>query len=123
VQRIPVREVEVKSYYVAVAARALPMGTMVSANDVKLVAWPVSSPVTGGYSKLEEVTNRGLISSVSENEPLTSTKLAAPEAGAGLALVIRAGAGIVVYSDAELDLAESRAKARGLVGALGRDAE
>lgn len=91
VQRIPVREVEVKSYYVAVAARALPMGTMVLASDVKLVAWPASSPVTGGYSKLEEVTNRGLISSVSENEPLTSTKLAAPEAGAGLSPTIVAG--------------------------------
>ena len=29
VQSIPVREVEVKSYYVAVAAKALPVGTMI----------------------------------------------------------------------------------------------
>ena len=43
VMSIPVREVEVKSYHVAVAAKALPVGTMVSPSDVKLVPWPASS--------------------------------------------------------------------------------
>src|SRR5690348_1101733 len=37
-------------------------------------------------------------------------------------LTFRAGAGIVVNSDAERELAETRAKARGLLRALGRDA-
>jgi len=91
VQRIPVREVEVKSYYVAVAAKPLPVGTMLAASDVKLVPWPASSPVAGGYSKVEEVVNRGLISPVVENEPLTSSKVAVPEAGAGLPPTIAAG--------------------------------
>ena len=50
---IPVREVEVKSYYVAVASKGLPVGTMVRESDVKLVAWPASSPVAGGYSTVE----------------------------------------------------------------------
>jgi pilus assembly protein CpaB len=88
---IPVREVEVKSYYVAVAAKALPVGTMVSQSDVKLVPWPSSSPVAGGYSRVEDVINRGLIAPVVENEPLTSTRLAAIEAGAGLPPTIAAG--------------------------------
>ena len=48
VQSIPVREVEVKSYYVAVAAKSMPIGTLLTPNDVKLVAWPASSPVAGG---------------------------------------------------------------------------
>jgi pilus assembly protein CpaB len=91
VASIPVREVEVKSYYVAVAAKPLPVGTMISPADVKLVAWPAASPVAGGYSKVEEVTNRGLIASVVENEPLTSTKLAVVEAGAGLPPTIATG--------------------------------
>ena len=39
VQQIPVREIEVRSYYVAVAAKSLPVGTLLTANDVKLVAW------------------------------------------------------------------------------------
>ena len=88
---IPVREVEVKSYYVAIATKALPVGTMLGPSDVKLVAWPASSPVAGGYTKVEEVMNRGLIAPVVENEPLTATKLAPIEAGAGLAPTIATG--------------------------------
>lgn len=91
VQRIPVREVEVRSYNVAVAARSLPVGTMLTASDVKLVPWPASSPVAGGYSTVEEVVNRGLIAPVVENEPLTTAKVAVPEAGAGLPPTITAG--------------------------------
>ncbi len=91
VQRIPVREVEVKSYQVAVASRTLPVGTMLTASDVRLVAWPSSSPVAGGFSTVEEVVNRGLVASVVENEPLTATKVAVPEAGAGLPPTITAG--------------------------------
>jgi len=91
VTNIPVREVEVRSYYVAVAAKSLPVGTMIAQSDVKLVPWPAASPVAGGYSKVEEVVNRGLISSVVENEPLTSTKLAVIEAGAGLPPTIATG--------------------------------
>lgn len=91
VQAIPVREVEVKSYQVAVAAKSLPVGTLLTASDVKLVAWPTSSPVAGGYSTTDEVVNRGLVAPVAENEPLTGTKLASAEAGAGLPPTIIAG--------------------------------
>jgi pilus assembly protein CpaB len=91
VSNIPVREIEVKSYYVAIATKTLPVGTMLGPNHVKLVAWPASSPVAGGYTKVEEVVNRGLIAPVVENEPLTATKLAPIEAGAGLAPTIATG--------------------------------
>jgi pilus assembly protein CpaB len=91
VQAIPVREVEVRSYFVAVAARPLTLGAMLTPSDVKLVAWPASSPVAGGYSKVEEVVNRGLIAPVVENEPITAAKLAPLEAGAGLPPTITAG--------------------------------
>lgn len=91
VSSIPVREIEVKSYYVAIATKTLPVGTMLGPEDVKLVAWPASSPVSGGYTKVEEVVNRGLIAPVVENEPLTATKLAPIEAGAGLAPTIATG--------------------------------
>jgi len=87
----PVREIEVRSYQVAVAARALPMGTLLAASDVKLVAWPQSSPVTGGYTTVDEVVNRGLVAAVVENEPLTSGKVASKEAGAGLPPLITQG--------------------------------
>ena len=49
---------------------------MLNERDVKLVAWPASSPVPGAYSTVEEVSNRGLIAPVVENEPITAAKLA-----------------------------------------------
>lgn len=91
VQQIPVREVEVKSYYVAVANKSLPVGTLLSQSDVKLVAWPASSPVAGAFSKAEDVVDRGLVTPVAENEPITDTKLAPKAAGGGLPPTITAG--------------------------------
>src|SRR5688572_26842496 len=84
IQSRPVREIEVAHSFVMVAAKPLPMGTRLKAEDVKLVAWPSSSPVPGAFDKIESVTDRGLVASVVENEPLTNSKLAPTEAGAGL---------------------------------------
>jgi pilus assembly protein CpaB len=84
IQQMPVREVEVRSLYQVVAAVDMPMGTMITKDQVKLVAWPASSPVAKGFTTIESVLNRGLIDSVSANEPLTETKLASLDAGAGL---------------------------------------
>jgi pilus assembly protein CpaB len=91
VQSIPVREVEVSNYQVAVAAKPLPMGSLLSPTDVKLVAWPQSSPVAGAYTRVEDVVNRGLTAPVVENEPLTATKVASPGSGAGLPPIITPG--------------------------------
>lgn len=84
IRRMPVREVEVRSLYQVVAAHDLPMGSLISKDSVKLVPWPASSPVNKGFTTVESVLNRGLIDSVVANEPLTETKLASLEAGAGL---------------------------------------
>jgi pilus assembly protein CpaB len=91
VQRLPVREVEVRNYQVAVASRDLPVGSLVAAADVKLVAWPASNPVAGAFSTTEEVANRGLMAPVLANEPFTVSKVAAREAGAGLPPIITPG--------------------------------
>jgi pilus assembly protein CpaB len=84
IQRMPVREVEVRSLYQVVAAQDLAIGTMLTKDHVKLVAWPASSPVDKGFTEVESVVNRGLIGPVVANEPLTENKLASLEAGAGL---------------------------------------
>jgi len=91
VQRIPVREVEVSNYQVAVAARDLPVGSLVTASDVKLVAWPASNQVAGAFTKIDDVVNRGLMAPLLANEPFTATKVAAREAGAGLPPIITPG--------------------------------
>lgn len=91
IERIPVREVEVAHHSAVVAKRALPLGALLTKEDVKLVPWPSSDPLPGGFTKIEEVVDRGLVVPVLENEPLSETKLAPTEAGAGLPPTIPAG--------------------------------
>ena len=61
IQQMPVRQVEVRSLYQVVAAMDMPMGTMITKDHVKLVAWPASSPVNKGFTTIDSVLNRGLI--------------------------------------------------------------
>jgi pilus assembly protein CpaB len=91
IKRIPVREVEVAHTFVAVATRPLPIGTVVAAPDVKLVAWPEKSPLQGAFAKPDPVLNRGVIVQVLENEPITESKLAPLEGGTGLPTTIPEG--------------------------------
>lgn len=91
VQQIPERVVERPGVPVVVAARALPVGTMLAASDVRVAVWPQSSPVSGAFASVEAVLERGLIAEMVENEPVTPAKLAPVEAGAGLPPVIPPG--------------------------------
>jgi len=91
VDRMPVREVPLAHQSVVVAAHALPMGTQLTERDVKVVAWPASSPLAGAYSRVDEVVNRPLVAAVLENEPLVPAKLASREAGSGLSSAIPRG--------------------------------
>jgi pilus assembly protein CpaB len=84
VSRMPARTAEVKTVDVVVAQHPLRLGTRITPDHVKVVKWPADSPVAGTFTRVEEVVDRGLIAPVEPNEPLTQTKLAALEAGAGL---------------------------------------
>src|SRR5205814_4525888 len=70
IKRIGVREVEVAHTFVVVAAHDRPTGSRVADKDVRLVAWPSRNPVQGSFSAAKDVVDRGLITGVSENEPL-----------------------------------------------------
>ena len=91
VSAIPVREVEVASLQAVVAARPIPVGTIVTKDHVKLVPWPERNPVPGSFTKIEDVLNRGAIVEVAENEPLTESKLAPLGSGGGLPPTITEG--------------------------------
>ena len=91
VAAMPVREVEVASLEAVVAARQIPLGTIVTKDHVKVVPWPARNPVPGSFTKIEDVLNRGAIVEVAENEPLTESKLAALGAGGGLPPTIPEG--------------------------------
>jgi pilus assembly protein CpaB len=91
VAAMPVREVEVVSLETVVAARPIPVGTIVTKDHVKLVPWPARNPVPGSFTKIEDVLNRGAIVEVAENEPLTESRLAALGVGGGLPPTIPEG--------------------------------
>jgi pilus assembly protein CpaB len=88
---IPVRQVEIATQHAVVAAKAMPMGVRLTKESVKLVDWPARTPLQDGFTDVNSVVDRGLIAGVTENEPLTESKLAPKEAGAGLPPAIPPG--------------------------------
>jgi pilus assembly protein CpaB len=91
VSAIPVREVEVASLHAVVAAKPIPVGTILTSDHVKIVPWPARNPVPGSFTAIDKVVNRGAIVEVAENEPLTESKLAPLGAGGGLPPTIPEG--------------------------------
>src|SRR4029453_10775804 len=79
VLQMPVREGEVASTQVGVAAQSLSMGTRVAANHLRLVAWPSRNPVEGAFADPKQLIDRGVIVRIGENEPITMSKVAGPE--------------------------------------------
>jgi pilus assembly protein CpaB len=76
---------------VVVAARTMPIGTELTERDVKVIAFPAGSVVPGAIANPAEVVKLGLIVGVLENEPITASKLASRETGAGLPPAIPPG--------------------------------
>jgi pilus assembly protein CpaB len=89
--RMPVKQVEVGTVNVVVAAEALPVGTQLRREQLKVVAWPQKTQVPGAYADPNDVIDRGVIETIGMNEPVTSRKVASKEAGAGLSPVIPQG--------------------------------
>jgi pilus assembly protein CpaB len=91
IERIPVREVPIATRHTVVAKIEVPVGTLLTREQVDLVAWPEASPVPGGFASVDEVVGRGVISALVTNEPVTESKLAPRESGAGLPPMIPEG--------------------------------
>ena len=75
---------------VMVAARDLPIGTLLKSEDLKIVDWP-GAPPAYAVAKPEEAIGRGVIANIYEGEPLHPQRLAATGAGGGLAATIPMG--------------------------------
>lgn len=91
IQRMPVREVEIPGVSVVVAAGYIPVGTRLTRDHLRVASWPARNPVPGAFTDPEQVINRGVVATLTENEPITTSKVAGPEAGAGLPPVIPPG--------------------------------
>ena len=91
IRSIPERRIEISTRNAVVAKVRLDVGTRLTSDLVKVVAWPEKTPVEGGFADIAEVVDRGLISGVVANEPITQSKLAPKGAGAGLPPTIATG--------------------------------
>lgn len=76
---------------VVVMASARPIGTLVTAGDLKVVQWPKHFVVPGAIASTEAVVGRGLIAGLMANEPVTEARLAPRGSGAGLPPAIPPG--------------------------------
>lgn len=74
-----------------VAARALPVGTIIADQHVKTIEWTGGSLPVGYLGSPQDVVGRGLISDLQENEPLLESKLAPKGTGGGLPIIINEG--------------------------------
>lgn len=89
-QSAPLARAEPARASVVVAARALPVGAILTEQDVKAIAW--SGPVPAGFMNTPaQVVGRGLLAPIEPNEPIMAGKLAAEGAGGGLNVMIEEG--------------------------------
>jgi len=76
---------------IVVTSRALGVGVMIRPADVKIAKIPAVAFPKGGYSKVEEVLDRPVISNILMEEPILEGRLAAKGSGLGLAPTIPVG--------------------------------
>jgi len=82
---------ETPQHQVAVAARDLPLGTVLKTEDIRMIDWRGDAVPQGFLTSADLVIGRGLITPVRANEVLLDGKLAARGAGAGLSITIPEG--------------------------------
>ena len=76
---------------VVAAARALPVGDVVTRDAVKLRGVPEALFPAGGFARVEDVLDRPVISPIPPGEPLVETRLGVRGSGLGLAPLIPPG--------------------------------
>jgi len=76
---------------VVVAARALPLGTVVSRDAIKLRDVPERLFPAGAFSRIEDVVDRPVTSNIQPDEPVLKARVAARGSGVGLAPLIPSG--------------------------------
>ncbi len=73
-----------------VAARNLPVGTLIRDPDLRQVEWAGPVP-PNAVLKREDIVGRGVVANIYQDEPILETRLAPKGAGAGLAATIPPG--------------------------------
>jgi pilus assembly protein CpaB len=90
-QATPLISSEPRKTSVVLAARSLPIGAVITDQDVKVVGWPGDAVPAGYIGSIKDAIGRGVITAVSENEPLLASKVSTPDQGGGLPIIIKDG--------------------------------
>lgn len=83
-QKLPTTEV-------VVATNPVPLGGLIKASDLKLVAWPADRVPPGSFAKLDDVVERVAMSNILVEEPVLEGRLALKGSGIGLSPIIPPG--------------------------------
>ena len=76
---------------IVVAADDVALGTRLTEADLRISPWPRAVPLQGSFQTIAEVVGRGVIISMTPNEPILESKLAGVGSGAGLTAAIPEG--------------------------------
>jgi pilus assembly protein CpaB len=76
--------------YVA-PSRSLQAGEVLKPEDLALVEWPASMPLSGAFGKIGDLAGRAVIYPVAASQPILDGYLAAPGSGIGLTVKIPEG--------------------------------
>ncbi len=76
---------------VAGGANPLQAGAALTSENVTLIDWPANVPLTGSFSKVDDVIGRSLIYPVSPKQPILERDLAVAGSGIGLTVKIPEG--------------------------------
>jgi pilus assembly protein CpaB len=79
-----------KQLYVA-SGKALDAGELLKPGSLQLVEWPAATPLTGGFTRIDDVAGRIVLYPLPKGEPILERQLAAAGAGAGLTAKIPSG--------------------------------
>src|SRR5690242_487809 len=83
-QATPLAAATPKSSKIAVAARLLPLGSVIGERDVKMIDWAGSALPVGYVANPADAAGRGVTTALQENEPVLEAKLAPRGTGGGL---------------------------------------
>lgn len=76
---------------VVAATKPLSAGSPIGADSVALIDWPASMPLTGAFTKADDVIGRSVIYPINEHEPILDHDVAIAGSGIGLTVKIPAG--------------------------------
>jgi pilus assembly protein CpaB len=76
---------------VVAATKPLTAGSPISADSVALIDWPASMPLSGAFTKADDVIGRSVIYPINEHQPILDHDVALAGSGIGLTVKIPSG--------------------------------